>query len=123
MKPKEKSCGADKSYGIDVAQLAWLPKVILDQARKNLKVLQENHLTSPVSPPNRRGWDVKVPPCEGGHPNEAREGGNSLFTPTPLDSTPHPEYEKIKSILSSFDINTITPLQALQLLDKLKGEL
>lgn len=95
--------GADKSYWIDVAQLAGLPDTILQQARKNLEALQ-------------------TPPQEYKKEEKGREWGG-LFTPTPLTSTPHPEYEKIKSILSNFDINTITPLQALQLLDKLKGEL
>lgn len=32
-------------------------------------------------------------------------------------------YEKVKSLLESFDLNNITPLQALQLLDKIKDEL
>ncbi|NOZ43661.1 MAG: hypothetical protein GXP45_00545 [bacterium] len=32
-------------------------------------------------------------------------------------------YQKIKSLLESFDINQMTPLQALQLLAKLKDEI
>jgi hypothetical protein len=34
-----------------------------------------------------------------------------------------PKYEKVKNILQSYDLNNITPLQALQLLAKIKDEL
>ena len=32
-------------------------------------------------------------------------------------------YEKVKVLLETYDLNNITPLQALQLLDKIKDEL
>lgn len=118
--------GANKSYGIDVAELAWLPQVILNQARKNLELLQENqntienNISTNISHScEGRNLDTRVGGYD--HRNDW-ENTSQLFTPT-ITTTPHPEYEKIKSILSSFDINTITPLQAMQLLDKLKGEL
>jgi hypothetical protein len=34
-----------------------------------------------------------------------------------------PKFEKIKTLLQSYDINSMTPLQALQLLAKIKDEL
>jgi len=34
-----------------------------------------------------------------------------------------PTYEKVRAMLESYDINNLTPLQALQLLSKVKDEL
>jgi hypothetical protein len=34
-----------------------------------------------------------------------------------------PKFEKIETLLKSFDINNMTPLQAFQLLEKIKEEL
>jgi len=34
-----------------------------------------------------------------------------------------PKYEKVKNILHSYDLNNITPLQALQILAKLQDEM
>jgi len=34
-----------------------------------------------------------------------------------------PKYEKIERLLSTYDLNDITPLQALQLLSKIKDDL
>lgn len=49
------------------------------------------------------------------------------MTATPLLMQPmiqdNPKYEKIKKILGSYDINNLTPLQALQLLAKVKEEM
>ncbi|MEI6774352.1 MAG: hypothetical protein WCL18_06280 [bacterium] len=34
-----------------------------------------------------------------------------------------PKYEKVETLLSTYDLNDITPLQALQLLSKIKDDL
>jgi len=91
--------GANKSYGIDVAKLAGINKQITDQAEYNLNKLKnqkksESPKSSELSPIFRN--------------------------PQPQNNT---KYDKIKSLLHSFDLNNITPLQALQLLSKLKDEL
>ncbi len=90
---------ADKSYGLDVAKLAGIPSIILQRAEQNLDNLQ---------------WTI----C-----NEELKSNQDLFNVSKFAKVEDPKYEKIKSILNSFDINNMTPLQALQLLEKIKGEL
>ncbi|MDD3262984.1 MAG: DNA mismatch repair protein MutS [Candidatus Absconditabacteria bacterium] len=91
--------GASKSYGLDVAKLAGISPVIVERAKENLKALEDNK-TLLSSPP---------------------KADNNLFVPTVAAKDPH--YEKIKSLIESYDINSMTPLQALQLLAKIKEEL
>ena len=96
---------ANKSYGIDVAKLAGIPSSILAEARENLAALekdqkdQENQTSSFAS---------------------SVQGLFSLPKEKFLDKA---QYEKIKSMLNGIDLNNITPLQALQLLVKIKEEL
>jgi DNA mismatch repair protein MutS len=51
--------GADKSYGIQVARLAGVPKPIIDRAKEILNNLEESELTpeGTVRPPSRRHQD------------------------------------------------------------------
>ncbi len=91
---------ASKSYGLDVAKIAWIPAVILQRAGENLEEL--------------KATAVK---------NTANVGNQSLFSPNRFVQVSDPKFEKIKNIVNSFDINNITPLQALQLLAKVKDEL
>jgi DNA mismatch repair protein MutS len=96
--------GADKSYGIDVAKLAWIPSSILEQAKRNLHTLQTAN----------EKWIIK---------NEKWK--NSLWAlDFELEAPVRDQrFEKIKQFLQWFDLNTITPLQALQLLSKVKDEM
>jgi len=91
---------ASKSYGLDVAKIAGIPQAIVDKAKDNLNELEQ-----------KKGTSIK-------------EQDLSPFT---LNLDPNPEYgikyEKLKSLLESVDLNNITPLQALQILDKIKDEL
>jgi len=88
---------ANKSYWIDVAKLAWLNKNIIQKAEQNLKDLNKNLKNSPH------------------------------FSSTTLipnnNSISDPKFEKIKTLINSFDINNMTPLQAMQLLAKIKNDL
>lgn len=87
---------ASKSYGLDVAKLAWIPATIVERAKYNLEHLEQNTR------------------------NIAQ--GNVPMSLT-LDIPPSKNYEKVHTILQSYDLNSITPLQALQILDKIKDEL
>ncbi|MCX6822617.1 MAG: DNA mismatch repair protein MutS [candidate division SR1 bacterium] len=100
--------GADKSYGIDVAKLAGIPNVILERAKNNLKTLQNT---------NEKGG-MKNEELPNSQPSTA-EGFNFQLPASAGD----PRFEKIKQFLQGFDLNTITPLQALQLLSKVKDEM
>ncbi|HBB04439.1 TPA: hypothetical protein DCZ39_06170 [Patescibacteria group bacterium] len=52
---------------------------------------------------------------------------NNNLLPSTFDLLPNSEhalaYVKIKSLLENYDLNNITPLQALQLLNKIKDDL
>ena len=92
---------ASKSYWVDVAKLAGIPKPILEEARYLLKDLEQKKVTwAPVSVAPQ--W---------------------LFVAPQPAFTHEAEYEKLKTMLKGMDLNNITPLQALQFLVKIKDEL
>ncbi|MBV8629653.1 MAG: DNA mismatch repair protein MutS [Silvibacterium sp.] len=86
---------ANKSYGIDVARLAGLPPRVIQRARQVLKQ------------------------------HERSERHNvAIETEAPLQLTMFtPLSQKILDRLEETDINTLTPLQALNLLEELKAEI
>lgn len=88
--------GSNKSYGLDVAKLAGIPQKILENAQYNLDSL-ENKSSS---------WKEK--------------NKDNLFVENKFIKVNDPKHEKIKSIINSFDINNITPLQSMQLLEKIR---
>lgn len=92
---------ADKSYGVHVAQLAGLPEAILVRAREILFELEKNEERD-VETKRRRLKKGRV----------ARDPEQLLL----FDIVEHPVVIELKNI----DINTLTPLSALNLLAKLK---
>ncbi len=91
--------GASKSYGLDVAKLAGISPLIIAKAEQNLQNLEQNKIN------NQSEWSKTT----------------ELFTETQIIQDP--KFEKIKSLIQSYDIDNMTPLQALQLLAKIKDEL
>jgi len=89
--------GASKSYWLDVAKLAGISPAIVERAKENLKDLEKNKTSF------------------------SQNKGENLFVPIAPAKDPH--YEKIKTMIESYDINSMTPLQALQLLAKVKEEI
>ena len=103
--------GADKSYGIEVARLAGLPKEILVNSKKILKVLEQRKNIV-----------------------EKKLGGEQmmLFAPSVQEETVKKEEivqeektiskeEKLTlKLLRSLDINTLTPMDAMIKLNELK---
>ncbi|HEX5631806.1 MAG TPA: DNA mismatch repair protein MutS, partial [Gemmatimonadales bacterium] len=88
--------GTDRSYGVHVAELAGLPGAVVKRAREVLGRLEGEHRVVPGAPtPN---------PDPGQLP---------LFAPEAL---PHPVVEDLKSI----DLDSMTPLQALNRLAELQ---
>jgi DNA mismatch repair protein MutS len=86
---------ASKSYGIEVAKLAGLPKVVLERARHILRQHEKQE---------RRGIQVET----------AEPVQMTIFTPLS---------QRIVDRIAETDINSLTPLQALNLLEELKQEL
>lgn len=110
--------GVDKSYGIEVAKLAGLPQPVINKSQKILQRLESAHLESkqtsifsaPSTPPTSSSAAVDAtsttPPTE----------------PSP-QSRKHQSIEKTYNHLKDLDINTLTPLQALQKLHELKQQI
>jgi len=95
---------SDRSYGIQVARLAGLPRSVIDRAREILSALERDELT--------RGGR----PSLSGTPSEPqRQLG--LFQPVP------PPRDAVREKLEAVDVDRMTPLDALTLLAELKKEL
>jgi DNA mismatch repair protein MutS len=82
--------GADDSYGVEVARLAGLPDSVITRARAVLKKLEE-------------GGQVKTV-------REVRE------EPPPQMSLEHLAADEVIKMLKTTDINTLTPIEALNVL-------
>lgn len=99
---------ADKSYGIHVARLAGVPREVNERAKQILNQLESEHLDSngrakiAKSGKKQRGGDIQL----------------TLFAPME-----HPLMDEIRAA----DVNALTPIAALQLIqqwkEKLHGEL
>ncbi len=88
--------GTDRSYGIHVAQLAGLPRAVVGRARDILATLEGEHRMVPGSPP----------------PLSRDPGQLPLF----VDVKPDPMMEELELL----DVNTLTPLEALNRLADFK---
>ncbi len=86
---------ANRSYGIDVARLAGLPPAVIQRARQVLKQHERSE---------RHNVAVETEPAL------------QLTMFTPLS-------QRVLDRLAEMDINTLTPLQALNLLEELKAEI
>ncbi len=98
---------ADKSYGIEVARLAGLPKQVIERAREILRrhELSERQLSEKLSP----GPLDPAAPLPNGAPAQ-----HLLFTP--LD-------QRALAALRSADLDQLRPLDALNLLAELKKQI
>jgi DNA mismatch repair protein MutS len=87
---------ASKSYGIEVAKLAGLPPAVIERARRILKQHEKQE---------RQSVQVETQP----EPMQM-----TIFTPLS---------QRIVDRIESVDVNSLTPLQALNLLEELQQEL
>ncbi|MDE2815174.1 MAG: DNA mismatch repair protein MutS [Chloroflexota bacterium] len=87
--------GADRSYGVNVAKLAGLPRPVLRRAEQVLHELEERHLRGDTAVPSENGADQ-----------------------LPLFSGPHP----VVSQLQALDVDAMTPLEAISTLYELKKQ-
>ncbi|HEX6306827.1 MAG TPA: DNA mismatch repair protein MutS [Longimicrobiales bacterium] len=95
--------GADRSYGIEVGRLAGLPGTVVARAREILRELEGAH-TGGGEGLGR--W--------GAHGPERGREQLSLFAPAE-----HPAVTRLRAV----DIESLTPLQALNLIAELKAEM
>jgi len=90
---------ANKSYGIEVARLAGLPAGVISRAREVLKVHERAEKSSGT------GSLLEEP---------QRQMQMTMFTPLS---------QRVVDRLAEADVNSLTPLEALNLLAELKGEI
>ena len=95
---------ADKSYGIHVARLAGVPRPVNERAKQILSQLENEHLDSQGRP--------KI----GAGRSGSRRGDIQLTLFAPAE---HPLMDTIRQT----DVDRLTPLDALQLIQKWKDEL
>jgi DNA mismatch repair protein MutS len=112
--------GADRSYGIEVGRLAGLPAQVLGRAREVLALL-EGEGAQMVTALGRKADGRNAGPAPKGRLTPA--SSRALIGATPpeqlaLFGLPHPVVERLKAI----DVNTMTPLQALEQLAQLVDE-
>jgi DNA mismatch repair protein MutS len=90
--------GVDDSYGIEVAKLAGVPEKVINSAKESLRVMERN---------SKIELETEL--------REREETAQIDFTSLARESV----INKLKTL----DVNGLTPLEALQVLAELKGEL
>ncbi len=103
--------GADKSYGIQVARLAGVPESVLSRARELVEELSDADITAAVK--DLAGTKKKKP--KAAHYDEVDMKQMSLFD-TVKDND-------IIDELSGLDISNMTPLEALNTLNRLQNKI
>ena len=98
---------SDRSYGIQVARLAGLPQKVVERAREILGALERDELT--------RGGRPSVSGTPSGP--QAQLG---LFQQPEVDSA---KIDAVRARLAGLDVDRMTPLEALTLLNELKKDL
>jgi DNA mismatch repair protein MutS len=109
---------ADKSYGIHVARLAGIPREVNDRAREILSQLEQQHIEHHGSPHD--GTPDSLLSSTGSAtrsgrraiaPQKKHAGDLQMLLFEPLE---HPLIDTIRQT----DVNTLTPLAALQLIQE-----
>ena len=93
--------GTDKSYGIHVAKLAGVPATILDRSKEILEEL-ESTFQKEATGEHLARHKTKEPDTD------------SLFVQ---------KHKSILDKLTSIDVNNLTPIEAINLLNKIKTEI
>ena len=104
--------GADRSYGIEVGRLAGLPAAVLTRAREVLALL-EGDGAQMVSALGGKSGTSNAPPVQNRSAIRAISRGDAPAPSSPqlgLFGLPHPVVERLREL----NINTMTPLQALE---------
>jgi DNA mismatch repair protein MutS len=95
---------SDRSYGIQVARLAGLPKTVIDRAREILGALERDELT--------RGGRPSV----SGTPGDPQRQLGLFQTIAPPDDV-------VREKIAAVDVDRMTPMEALTFLAEIKKEL
>ncbi len=100
--------GADKSYGIQVARLAGLPNTVLSRAKEVLSNLEKKEFN-----------EAGIPKL-----GQKKDSSNtSKAIPDQLQLFKEKQNELLLRDLEKMDVNDMTPLEALNKLNELKGKI
>ena len=104
--------GADRSYGIEVGRLAGLPAQVLGRAREVLALLEGEgaHMATALG--------RSIGASDGPARTSERRSSSRATEQLGLFGMSHPVVERLRAL----DVNTMTPLQALEQLAKLIDE-
>ncbi len=92
----------DRSYGIQVANLAGLPQEVVIRAKEILRQLDESDINKPFAKKKNRVTDnFQV----------------SMFQPDNIENGKNKEYKELTENIKNIDIENITPIKALTLLN------
>ncbi|BFM49469.1 DNA mismatch repair protein MutS [Marinomonas sp. THO17] len=100
---------ASQSYGLQVAQLAGVPKSVIQEAKIKLAELEA------VTGIEADSSSTKTQPI----PTKA----STVYSPQQPDLFAHAEQNELKEALAKLDLDNMTPIEALNRLYKLKSEL
>ena len=99
--------GANRSFGIEVASLAGVPKDVTDRAKGILKVLEKNDV-------------AKKSAISLSEIAAAETSDRKITAEEPIEER---KLSEVEEILSETDVNTLSPMKALLLLSDLKEKL
>lgn len=95
----------DRSYGIQVANLAGLPGEVIARAKEILVQLDESDINKPFA---KRKKDRVTDTFQ-----------VSLFNEDPVENSKNKEYKELTDSIKNIDINNVTPVKAFTLLNEL----
>ena len=96
--------GSEHSFGIHVARLAGMPDYVVRRAEQMLKQLEKEH----------RGEKTK---------EKISKAANDKGIQLTFFQLDDPLLEEVRDLILELDINNLTPVEALNLLNKIKGKL
>jgi len=100
--------GTNKSYGIQVARLAGIPDKVINNAKYILSGIEQKNNRNMIKP------ELKQPKKKGKKRKDRDANQMELF---------NNQEQSIKKMLEKIDISSITPLEALNLLNDLKTKI
>lgn len=113
--------GTDRSYGIYVAQMAGLPKSVIERANEILSSFEQEAMFAVKSDPLKKSEKKDDEKEEAGKREGAVEAEDNKTQLSFIGS--HEDFPTLLKELKDVDIENITPMQALQLLEKWKKRL
>ena len=102
----------NRSYGVQVARLAGVPRPVIDRAKEILLSLEEGT------------GDIEIERPRPGRKKKALGSEQpSLFSPAAAAGRPDPKLEELRTRVKNLSLDTMTPIEALNHLFKLKKDL